>query len=489
MESAETPRLVPIMNGDACAGFLINLGPRGVEAFDKDEKSLGVFPDAPSAAAAVKRTVVPALSPPVEDGGMNALLEPAHSPFGGSVAARVLRCPASVGLSEKVPAYLRKVSAYAERGVALHSIMALLIEEKRRIDDLAGETFNNYTLTIDDVENALRPAYAYVDALLATPGAEFYLEHRVIFPTVDGAFGTADLVARIGDTIHVIDFKFGAGVRVLALYPDGDEDVINSQLMVYGAATRHSIPKFFAGVENIVLTVLQPVSIEPDAEMVSSVTITHAELDEFIAVYRAACEEALSEAPRQERGDWCRFCAAKPICPEHTKPLLDLGRFAELTPALADGALVAPSKEAYLQLLANGLNFFEAVKELRTTLHDQAKRALESGDSVPGYALTAGRAVRQWRDEATAAPDLLKLGLARDDVLVEELRSPKQVETRAKARGIKVPKELIVSHPSGVSLVRSENAHAPMLGRDESVRSFSEALNAFQKGSNHADQD
>jgi Protein of unknown function (DUF2800) len=88
---------------------------------------------------------------------MNAPLKPAHSPFGGSVASRVLRCPASVGLTEKVPAHLRKASSYAARGTALHSVMALLIEEKRRIDDLVGETFNNYTLTIDDVEAALRP--------------------------------------------------------------------------------------------------------------------------------------------------------------------------------------------------------------------------------------------------------------------------------------------------------------------------------------------
>ena len=49
---AETSRLVPVMNGDACAGFLISLGSRGTEAFDKDEKSLGVFPDAISAASA-----------------------------------------------------------------------------------------------------------------------------------------------------------------------------------------------------------------------------------------------------------------------------------------------------------------------------------------------------------------------------------------------------------------------------------------------------
>ncbi len=135
-------------------------------------------------------------------------------------------------------------------------------------------------------------------------------------------------------------------------------------------------------------------SIEPDAEMVSSVAVTHAELDEFIAVYRAACEEALSPSPRLERGAHCRFCPARPICPAHTGPLLDLAQFAG-----AD-ALRAPSKEAYLQLLADGLNLVDAVKDIGKALHDQAKRALESGDLVPGYALSAGRAVRHWRDES-----------------------------------------------------------------------------------------
>jgi hypothetical protein len=129
------------------------------------------------------------------------------------------------------------------------------------------------------------------------------------------------------------------------------------------------------------------------------------------------------------------------------------------------------------------LDLLDAVKDIGKALHDQAKAALHAGDVVPGYALSAGRAVRSWRDEATAAPDLLRLGLARDDVLLESLRSPKQVEIRAKARGIKVPQELIVSHPSGVSLVRCENARAPVLGRSEIVRSFSEAFTAFRKGS------
>src|SRR5262249_56137125 len=105
---------------------------------------------------------------------------------------------------------------------------------------------------------------------------------RVPFPPTTGAFGTADLVVRIGNTIYIIDFKFGSGVRVLALYPDGDEDVINAQPLFYAAGVRHSLPEFFAGVKEVVLTIVQPQSIEPDAQMVSSVAVTHSEPHHFI---------------------------------------------------------------------------------------------------------------------------------------------------------------------------------------------------------------
>ena len=382
---------------------------------------------------------------------------PVHSPFGGSVAARVLLCPASVGLVAKVPEHLRRPSAHAERGTACHAAMVHLIDETEDLESLVGKTINSYTIGRDDVENALRPVYAYIDALL-TPEAEFFVECRVAFPAIAGAFGTADLIVRIGSTIHVIDFKFGAGVRVRALYPDGDEDVINAQPMFYAAAARHSLPEFFAGVETINLTILQPQSIELDAEMVSSTAVTHGELDEYETIYRGVCVEALSDAPRLARGDWCRFCPAKPICPEHTKPLLDLARFAVPTPPRA-----AADKAAYLRALAAGLDLVDAVKDLRPALHDQAKHALESGDTVPGYALSAGRAERHWRDENAAFAALQSAGFYYDDVMKAEMRSPKQVELRAKARGLEIPKELIGSRRSGVSRcgVRTRTPRCP----------------------------
>ena len=162
--------------------------------------------------------------------------------------------------------------------------------------------------------------------------------------------------------------------------------------------------------------------------MESSVVITSEELDAFVTAYRAACTEACAPAPRLERGAWCRFCAARPICPAHTGPLLDLARFEVPTPA------APPSKEAYLQLLADGLDLVDTVKDIGKALHDQAKRALENGDLVSGYALSAGRAARHWRDESAAIAALTDLGLSRDDIIAEAMRSPHQAPNSAPRR-------------------------------------------------------
>jgi uncharacterized protein DUF2800 len=422
---------------------------------------------------------------------MNALtpIEPAHVWFGGSSATRNLNCPASRGLIATVPPELQKTSSHAQRGTGLHEATALRLgDDPPALESLIGQEFNQYRLTADDVENYLRPALAYAEARINTPGATYYLEQRVAFPDIPEAFGTADLLVRILNTAEIIDFKYGSGVPVPAVRMDGDTEVINGQPVYYAIAAMHSLPEFFAGVETVILTIVQPVSIDPDASIVSSVEVTVGELDAFKADFRAAYDDALSPSPRLARGPWCRFCPARPICPAHTGPLLDLAQFA--APTLRDTLVASiaapPDRAAYLQVLAKGLDLLDAVKDLRTALHNQAKAALENGDVVPGFVLTVGRAERHWRDdENTTIAALEGLGLSRDDIVAEELRSVKQIEIRAKARGLKVPQELILSRRSGTSLVRSENAHAPVRGRDELLRDFSAALATLSKGGNH----
>src|SRR5262249_57405406 len=105
------------------------------------------------------------------------------------------------------------------------------------------------------------------------------------------------------------------------LFPCRGERPPHRPPFFWAGAARRSLPEFFAGVDEIKLTILQPVSIELGAEMESSVVVTVEELDAFVVAYRAACEEALSPSPRLECGAHCRFCPARPICPAHTGPL------------------------------------------------------------------------------------------------------------------------------------------------------------------------
>ena len=48
-----TAPLSYIYDGRACLGFVLSRGPAGFEAFDREERSLGLYPAAPAAANAV----------------------------------------------------------------------------------------------------------------------------------------------------------------------------------------------------------------------------------------------------------------------------------------------------------------------------------------------------------------------------------------------------------------------------------------------------
>lgn len=56
--SAVTP-LISVLINDRCIGYLIRRGRDGFEAFDSDDRSLGMFADEREAIAAVMRSSAP----------------------------------------------------------------------------------------------------------------------------------------------------------------------------------------------------------------------------------------------------------------------------------------------------------------------------------------------------------------------------------------------------------------------------------------------
>ena len=152
-ESTETPRLIPVMDGSACAGFLIGLGPRGVEAFDQDEKPLGVFPDAISAATAVKKSVAPGAAKRVlgVDPGIRGGLAVVEIPDGAApVLVECIDIPV-VGTGAKERVDVAAVRNFIDR----HKPVRALIERAQAMPKQGASSGFKYGRAVGAIEAAI----------------------------------------------------------------------------------------------------------------------------------------------------------------------------------------------------------------------------------------------------------------------------------------------------------------------------------------------
>jgi len=105
-----------------------------------------------------------------------------------------------------------------------------------------------------------------------------------------------------------LDWKFGDGVTV-----EAEE---NPQPMFYSAAARRTpgLEWWHEGAESLELVIIQPPHIR-------RWTTTFARIDKFEKDLVRAVKVAKKPDAPLASGDWCRWCAAKPVCPVMTGAL------------------------------------------------------------------------------------------------------------------------------------------------------------------------
>lgn len=256
------------------------------------------------------------------------------SVVGGSSAARVLNCPASVPIVASLPQ--DPGSVYANEGTTLHEMMTILLnDESKNPEDLLPFTFTHkdgwtYEITEDIWFDLGQPALdAFLDfmdwAEQETGGTfEYLVEQQVEFPGIPGAFGTGDVLWRCGDWGGCWDWKFGrTHVPV-----DGI-----AQLKFYLVAAIHTNPDFYRHVSAYWMSIMQPqVSSKDD-----TVEVLSEELDDFAAALVAAVKTSDEPDAPIRKGPWCKFQTCQVKCPLHVNPALKL---AEKMAALEeDGGL------------------------------------------------------------------------------------------------------------------------------------------------------
>ena len=353
---------------------------------------------------------------------------------GGSTAKRVIACPGSVALVQKMPP--KPSSSYADEGTLLHRVIAAVLETGKPVADFLGTVYNGIELTEDRLERKLLPALAALDEIDPDKTMEFDVEKVVGFgDAIPGVFGSADLVGRIGDRGILVDWKFGDGVAV-----EAEE---NPQAMFYIAAALHTTATrwAFRDVEAIDVYIVQPPFVKKWTTDLAR--IKRFEADLILAV--RASEQP--DAPLAT-GDHCRWCAAKSVCPLVTGAVARAERTALKTINVDDLAAALDRVE-----LLEG--WIKDAKELAQTL-------LENGTDVPGYKLVAKRATRQWVDEYAALGALLNTGAFVTHELTE-LKSPAQVEKMLKKHKIAMPEGLITAVSSGNTLASADDPRPAVL--------------------------
>ena len=155
-----------------------------------------------------------------------------HASLGASKPHRWIRCAGSVMLE----------TTFA--GTAAHALAEECLLKQKPPESYMGVQFEGF---IVDEDMAAHVA-TYVDFCNSQAGSEKHVELRVDYSEwAAGGFGTADFVTLNDGVLHVIDLKYGVGVKVNAFE--------NEQLMLYGLGAAF---EFIDKVDTVSMTIVQP---------------------------------------------------------------------------------------------------------------------------------------------------------------------------------------------------------------------------------------
>lgn len=348
---------------------------------------------------------------------------------GGSTAKRVISCPGSVALVQQMPP--KPSSKYADEGTLLHNVIAEILTTDRTPESYLGTVYEGITLDQDLIDAKLRPALDALNDIDPDKTMDYMVEQVVGFgDRLPGVFGSADLIGRLGDRAIVLDWKFGSGVAV-----DVEE---NAQAMFYAAAAMRTEATAWAfeGATEIECIIVQPPSVKRWVTPFDRIAQFEREL--LIAVKTAQ----LPDAPLSF-GDHCRWCAAKPVCPQMT--------------GAVERALQTTIDNLDPPTIATYLKNADMLEQWITDLRALALQLLESGAKLPDYKLVAKRAIRSWTDEDKAKVALFAFGLTESEVLETSVISPAKAEKALKKRKQALPGDLVVAISSGNTLASADD--------------------------------
>ena len=327
-----------------------------------------------------------------------------HALLGASKAHRWMTCPASIMLEQTFP---EQTSFFAAEGTAAHALAEECLLKQKPPEYFIGVEFEGFIVDEDMAHHVA----TYVDFCNSQGGEEKHVELRVDYSKwAAGGFGTADYVTLDDGILHVIDLKYGQGLKVNANR--------NEQLMLYALGAAF---EFIDKVDMVSMTIVQPRldHIDTYSMRVKDLFIWANDVVKPAALLTMRPDPTFNPTKKA-----CHFCKAKPTCRALAKHNYDLtlGSFDNLE----DPLLVQVPHTLNLEEIANLLPKMDALIGWAQGVQKHAHKLLLDGGILPNYKLVKGRGQRKWVDQKVAEEQLIQM--VGPEALISKLISPTQAE-------------------------------------------------------------
>lgn len=378
-----------------------------------------------------------------------------HAVLSPSSAHRWFACPGSVRESAGIP---DETSEAAAEGTFAHEVAALCF--KRGCDARAMIGHSDIVHTVDaDMADHLQ---VYLDDVRSVDAAQVWCEVRVSLAGItDEVWGTLDYAAveRHRPVLHVWDLKFGAGVFV------SSED--NPQVMIYGLALLLTFPQALAHVERVVFHVVQPRHHQGQHNKPVEMSVAQLRAWGEVMLREAVAAAKKPDAPLSA-GEHCRFCRARPRCPELKRQTLQKVQHLFDDESLATPRAFPPPVQGLTPTeLAVALRAFPVIEQWMSALREHAYNLAAGGTIVPGFKLVQKEGHRKWKNEAAAALALEAfLSHGKTPWTEPKLVSPAEAERRLPPAARGVVEELVTKPVTGSVLVPESDAR-PAINRKD----------------------
>ncbi|MCT2917059.1 DUF2800 domain-containing protein [Limosilactobacillus fermentum] len=303
-----------------------------------------------------------------------------HATLSASSAHRWLNAPPLPQLEKLFPNPARPM---AEEGTAAHALgeyklrKALGQDSKRPVSDFQSDDMEAFT---DDYCDYVMEQYQ--QAKLDHPGSSVLIEQRLDFSNyVPDGFGTGDCIIIADGLMHIVDFKYGKGVRV-----DAEN---NPQMKLYALGALNNYSMLYDQPEVIDMTIFQPRIGNISTWSIETDTL----LDWAKTDLKQKAELAIKGNGVVKYGPWLQFSNCNAVLRVRYNQYKKLQEFQLRSPHLMSNAEIE-------EVLANVDELVKWANQVKSYAQDLA---INHGKQWNGFKVVEGRSIRKYKDEATVA--------------------------------------------------------------------------------------